>query len=70
MAKKDKVTISRTDDFAEVEAELSSAMEMLDSANTRVETLLQEHKQSDADETSDAPAAETQDAAPEPQTAS
>lgn len=44
MSKKDKVTIARTDDFAEVEAELSSAMEMLDGANARIESLLQEQK--------------------------
>lgn len=50
MAKKDKVTLSRTDDFAEVEAELASALELLDDANNRVETLLQDHKQTDAEE--------------------
>jgi len=70
MAKKNKVTISRADDFAEVEAELSSAMEMLDNANTRVETLLQEHKCADSEETGDAPANEAQDAAQETQAAS
>jgi hypothetical protein len=51
MAKKDKVIISKTDDFAEVEAELASALELLDDANTRVETLLQEHKKTEPEET-------------------
>ena len=62
MAKKDKVTLSRTDDFAEVEAELASALELLDGANTRVETLLQEHKKAAPEET----AAESPDTAPAP----
>lgn len=70
MAKKDKVTISRTDDFAEVEAELSSALEMLDSANTRVESLLQEHKEGESEETNDSAAAETPNTTSEDQAAS
>ena len=41
MSKKEKVILARTNDFAEVEAELSSAMEMLDGANARIESLLQ-----------------------------
>jgi len=66
MSKKDKVTIARTDDFAEVEAELSSAMEMLDNANARVESLLLEQKKPEAgelfptDNDAETPAVETE----------
>lgn len=42
MSKKDKIIISRSDDFAEVDEELSAAIEGLDDANARVEDLLRE----------------------------
>ncbi|MCK5862412.1 MAG: hypothetical protein KAH38_07995 [Candidatus Hydrogenedentes bacterium] len=51
MSKKNKVTITSTDDFAEVEADLSSAMEMLDGANARIELLLQDQNKPEAEET-------------------
>ncbi len=51
MAKNNKVKIAKTDDFAEVEAELANALELLDDANTRVEALLQEHKKAEPEET-------------------
>ncbi len=50
MAKKSKVNISRTDDFAEVETELASAMEELDDANARIESLLREQHGPEAEE--------------------
>ena len=40
MPRKDKISILRDDDFAEVEEALASAMDQLDDANTRIEALL------------------------------
>lgn len=40
MARKEKVSILRTEDFASVEDELSAALERLESANSRVLDLL------------------------------
>lgn len=40
MARKEKVTIIRSEDFASVEDELSAALEQLENANTRVLDLL------------------------------
>jgi len=45
MSKKDKISIAHTDDFAAVEMELTNALEILDGANARVESLLREQKQ-------------------------
>ncbi len=43
MSKKDKITIMHTEDFSEIESELSSAMDQLDETNLRIEAMLQEH---------------------------
>lgn len=64
MTKSNKVKIAKTDDFAEVEAELANALELLDDANTRVEALLQEHKKTEPEETP----AESAEPVQEPQT--
>ncbi len=40
MARKEKVTLIRSEDFASVEDELSAALEQLENANTRVLDLL------------------------------
>ncbi len=47
MSKKNKIAITRADDFAEVEDELASAIENLDDANARIESLLREQHQSE-----------------------
>lgn len=49
MPKRDKIAITRDDEFAEVEDALSSAMEQLDGANTRIEALLAEQTSSETD---------------------
>ncbi len=49
MSKKEKIAISRSDDFALVEEELNKAMESLDDANARIEVLLQSQQQPSAE---------------------
>jgi hypothetical protein len=39
----------RSEDFSEIESELTNAMEQLDETNTRVEALLQEHAKPETD---------------------
>ena len=41
MAKKDKIALNRSDDMEAVDAELSAAMETLDSTNNRVVEILE-----------------------------
>ncbi len=48
MSKKNKISITHTEDFSEIETELSNAMEGLDEANLRIEAMLKEHAQTDA----------------------
>lgn len=59
MSRKDKITITRTEDFSEIESELVQAMEQMDSTNLKIEAMLQEHAKTDA------PAVETADEASE-----
>lgn len=59
MSRKDKITITRTEDFSEIESELAQAMEQMDSTNLKIEAMLQEHAKTDA------PAVETADGTPE-----
>ena len=59
MSKKNKVTITRTDDFAEVETELASALENLDDANARIESLLREQRQPEDDDATETTESET-----------
>lgn len=59
MSRKDKITITRTEDFSEIESELAQAMEQMDSTNLKIEAMLQEHAKADA------PAVETADGTPE-----
>ncbi len=59
MSKKNKVTITRTDDFAEVETELASALENLDDANARIESLLREQRQPEGDDATETTESET-----------
>lgn len=47
MGKKDKIIITRPDDFAVVEEALSAALDDLDHANARVEAFLKEQAQSE-----------------------
>jgi hypothetical protein len=42
MSKKEKIQITRNDDYTEVDSELTQAMEALDQANFRIESLLEE----------------------------
>ncbi len=44
MSRKDKLSILRTEEFADVEDELSAALEQLESANNRVQALLESEK--------------------------
>ncbi|HOC67778.1 MAG: hypothetical protein BWX80_00006 [Candidatus Hydrogenedentes bacterium ADurb.Bin101] len=50
MSKKSKITITRAEDFSEIETELSDAMEHLDETNLRIETMLREHALTAAEE--------------------
>lgn len=59
MSRKDKITITRTEDFSEIESELAQAMEQMDETNLKIEAMLQEHAKADA------PAVETTGGAPE-----
>ena len=43
MSKKDKITITREDEFTEIDSELAEAMSLLEETNARIETMLQEH---------------------------
>lgn len=56
MSKKDKIQITRSEDFSEIESELASALEQLEETNTRVESLLQAHS-TRQEEPGDAPEA-------------
>lgn len=47
MSKKDKITITRTEDFSEIESELAHAMEQMDETNLKIEAMLQEHTKSE-----------------------
>lgn len=49
MGKKDKITITRPDDFSSVEEELSAALDDLEQVNTRVEAFLKEQVQREKD---------------------
>jgi hypothetical protein len=49
MAKKDKLVIARTEEFSEIDSELSNAMEQLDETNMRIEALLQAHAKPDVE---------------------
>lgn len=55
MPKKEKLNLQRTDDFYEVDNELTEAMDVLDSANARISSLLDEYH----------PAEDEEEAAPE-----
>ncbi len=50
MSKKSKITITRAEDFSEIETELSDAMEYLDETNQRIATMLREHALTSAEE--------------------
>jgi len=43
MSKKDKITITREDEFTEIDSELAEAMSLLEETNSRIEAMLQEH---------------------------
>ena len=49
MSKKDRVVITRTEEFSEIESELATAMETLEDTNSRIEALLQAHAKSDSE---------------------
>lgn len=49
MSKRDKIQITRNDDYEEVDNELTQAMEALDAANLRVETLLDDQLRPEAE---------------------
>lgn len=53
MSKKDKIQITRTDDYAEMDGELTRAMEALDATNLRIEALLEDQLRPAAPETND-----------------
>ncbi|HNZ49418.1 MAG TPA: hypothetical protein PLZ53_04395 [Candidatus Hydrogenedentes bacterium] len=53
MSKKDKIQITRTDDYAEMDGELTRAMEALDATNLRIEALLEDQLRPVAQETGD-----------------
>jgi hypothetical protein len=44
MAKKEKIELQRSEDFASLETELSAAMQDLDNANERITALLEEYQ--------------------------
>ena len=43
MSKKDKISITREDDFTEIDSELAEAMSVLEETNSRIAAMLQEH---------------------------
>lgn len=47
MSKKDKITITREDEFTEIDSELAEAIERLEETNVRIEAMLQEHAKSE-----------------------
>ncbi len=68
MSRKNKITITHTEDFSEIEAELSSAMENLDETNLRIETMLREHAKSDTETENAEPTGTDPDNQPPPET--
>ncbi|MBP8129054.1 MAG: hypothetical protein KA184_05690 [Candidatus Hydrogenedentes bacterium] len=58
MSKKEKVTLVRSDDFEKVDQELTDAMALLDSANDRVNALLQAAPESERSAAAQAPSAD------------
>jgi hypothetical protein len=68
MSRKDKIVITRTEDFSEIESELSCAMDRLDETNVRIEALLQEHAKPETGDipNSDSGAAPGEQTQPEP----
>ena len=43
MSRKDKISITHSEEFSEIENELMHAMDGMDEANLKIETLLQTH---------------------------
>lgn len=43
MSKKDKISITREDEFTEIDSELAEAMSLLEETNSRIAAMLQEH---------------------------